>query len=132
MTSSRPYLIRALYEWINDNNETPHILVNTEIKGVEVPKGFDNDGEIVLNLSPGAVNHLRMNNDKISFVGGFKGVKHNLVIPTRAVRAVYSRETGQGMIFDELEDDSEEPVFATTEETLTVDVRKAPSLRIVK
>lgn len=132
MTSSRPYLIRALYEWINDNNETPHILVNTEIHGVEVPSGFDNDGEIVLSLSPSAVNHLRMNNDKISFVGGFKGVKHNLVIPTRAVRAVYSRETGQGMIFDELEDDSEEPVFASTPDIPTVEVRKAPSLKLVK
>lgn len=130
MTSSRPYLIRALYEWINDNKETPHILVNSKMKGVEVPKGFDNDGEIVLNISPSAAGALRMGNDAVSFIAGFKGVKYNVVIPINAVRAVYSRETGQGMIFDELEDDREEPVFAPTEESTTVP--KPSFLKLVK
>jgi stringent starvation protein B len=100
------------------------------MKGVEVPSGFDNDGEIVLNLSPGAVSNLHMGNEIVSFIGGFKGVKHTLVIPIQAVRAVYSRETGQGMIFDELEPDSEEPVFAPTEEAATVP--KPSFLRLVK
>lgn len=130
MTSSLPYLIRALYEWINDNKETPHLLVNTTFPGVEVPDGFSQGGEIVLNLSPGAVSNLRMGNDKISFVGGFKGVRENVIVPTQAVRAMYSKETGQGMIFDDLHSSVDEPIYAPSEEAPTAS--KAPSLRLVK
>ena len=74
MTSSRPYLVRALYEWIVDNDCTPHLLVNTDHPGVQVPDGFASDGQIVLNVTPSAVRQLEMDNQAISFEGRFGGV----------------------------------------------------------
>lgn len=100
MNSSRPYLIRALYEWIVDNDCTPHILVNAEYPAVQVPQGFANDGQIVLNISPSAVRHLQMDNDAVSFEGRFGGVPHSLYVPVAAVMGIYARENGQGMVFD--------------------------------
>lgn len=100
MNSSRPYLVRALYEWIVDNDCTPHILVNAEYPAVQVPQGFANDGQIVLNISPSAVRHLHMDNDAVSFEGRFGGVPHSLYVPVAAVMGIYARENGQGMVFD--------------------------------
>ena len=100
MNSSRPYLVRALYEWIVDNDCTPHLLVNAEFPRVQVPAGFANDGQIVLNVSPSAVRHLHMDNEAVSFEGRFGGVAHSLYIPSAAVLAIYARENGQGMVFD--------------------------------
>jgi stringent starvation protein B len=100
MKSSRPYLIRALYEWIVDNDCTPHLLVNAEFVGVQVPSGFVSDGQIVLNVSPTAVRHLHMDNEAVSFEGRFAGVAQSLYIPAAAVLAIYARENGQGMVFD--------------------------------
>lgn len=100
MNSSRPYLIRALYEWIVDNQYTPHLLVSAEFPKVQVPQGFASDGQIVLNVSPSAVRHLQMDNDAVSFEGRFGGVAHSLFIPCAAVLAIYARENGQGMVFE--------------------------------
>ncbi|KJH80025.1 ClpXP protease specificity-enhancing factor [Pseudomonas sp. KSR10] len=100
MTSSRPYLVRALYEWIVDNDCTPHLLVNVEHPGVRVPDGFASDGQIVLNVAPSAVRHLQMDNQSISFEGRFGGVPHSLHVPSAAVMAIYARENGQGMVFE--------------------------------
>lgn len=100
MKSSRPYLVRALYEWIVDNDCTPHLLVNAEFAGVQVPAGFASDGQIVLNVSPTAVRNLHMDNDAVSFEGRFFGVPQSLYIPAAAVLAIYARENGQGMVFD--------------------------------
>lgn len=100
MNSSRPYLLRALYEWIVDNDCTPHLLVNAEVPSVQVPTGYVNDGQIVLNVSPSAVRHLHMDNQGISFEGRFGGVAHSLYIPSEAVMAIYARENGQGMVFE--------------------------------
>jgi len=111
MNSSRPYLVRALYEWIVDNGCTPHILVNAEYPGVKVPPGYASDGQIVLNVSPTAVRHLQMDNEAVSFEGRFGGVAQSLYIPSQAVMAVYARENGQGMVFD-----LEPPVPADDEE----------------
>jgi len=108
MNSSRPYLIRALYEWIIDNDFTPHLLVNTEFKGVQVPEGYASDGQIVLNVAPRAVRHLMMDNDAVSFEGRFGGVPQTLFVPAMAVLAIYARENGQGMVF-ELEQPEVEP-----------------------
>ena len=96
MNSSRPYLVRALYEWIVDNDCTPHILVNAEFAGVKVPPGYASDGQIVLNVSPSAVRHLHMDNEAVSFEGRFGGVAQSLYIPALAVMAIYARENGQG------------------------------------
>jgi stringent starvation protein B len=100
MKSSRPYLVRALYEWIVENDCTPHLLVDAEFSGVQVPVGFANDGQIVLNVSPTAVRHLHMDNEAVSFEGRFSGVPQSLYIPAAAVLAIYARENGQGMVFD--------------------------------
>lgn len=100
MNSSRPYLLRALYEWIVDNDCTPHLLVNTEHPGVRVPAGYAQDGQIVLNVSPSAVRSLHMDNEAVSFEGRFGGVPHTLFVPAAAVLAIYARENGQGMVFE--------------------------------
>ena len=111
MNSSRPYLLRALYEWIVDNDCTPHLLVNSEFKGVQVPSGYASDGQIVLNVSPSAVRHLLMDNDAVSFEGRFAGVAQRLFVPAQAVLAIYARENGQGMVFEleEAENDQDAP-----------------------
>lgn len=115
MNSSRPYLVRALYEWIVDNDCTPHMLVNAEYPKVQVPEGFASDGQIVLNVSPSAVRSLHMDNDAVSFEGRFGGVPHSLFVPIGAVLGIYARENGQGMVFssmmedEEIEDDQEQP-----------------------
>mgnify|MGYP006182586847 CR=1 FL=1 len=100
MNSSRPYLVRALYEWIVDNDCTPHMLVNAEFPKVQVPDGFASDGQIVLNISPSAVRHLHMDNEAVSFEGRFGGVPHTLFVPIGAILGIYARENGQGMVFD--------------------------------
>lgn len=112
MNSSRPYLVRALYEWIVDNDCTPHLLVNAEFPGVRVPAGFANDGQIVLNVSPSAVRSLHMDNEAVSFEGRFGGVAHSLFIPAGAMLAICARENGQGMVFElepPVDDDGDEP-----------------------
>lgn len=119
MNSSRPYLVRALYEWIVDNDCTPHILVNAEFPAVQVPQGFASDGQIVLNISPNAVRQLHMDNEAVSFEGRFGGVAHTLYVPSGAILGIYARENGQGMVFeleppvmdedDDLDDDDIEP-----------------------
>ncbi|MDM3885130.1 ClpXP protease specificity-enhancing factor [Pseudomonas sp. BCRC 81390] len=100
MNSSRPYLVRALYEWIVDNDCTPHMLVNAEYPKVQVPDGFASDGQIVLNISPNAVRNLHMDNDAVSFEGRFSGVSHSLFVPSGAILGIYARENGQGMVFE--------------------------------
>lgn len=97
MTSQRPYLIRALWEWIADNGMTPHLLVDAEVDGVRVPPSTVNDGKVVLNIADRAVAHLQMGNEDIAFSARFGGVTHAVIVPVDAVLAIYARETGQGM-----------------------------------
>ncbi|KQB53338.1 peptidase [Pseudomonas endophytica] len=100
MNSSRPYLVRALYEWIVDNDCTPHLLVKSDYPKVQVPQGFASDGQIVLNVSPSAVRQMHMDNEAVSFDGRFGGVPHTLYVPIAAILGIYARENGQGMMFD--------------------------------
>lgn len=100
MSSSRPYLIRALYEWILDNQCTPYVLVNAAYPETVVPQGFVEDGQIVLNLSPSAIRHLEMDNERISFDGRFGGQAQQVWLPAQSVMAIYARENGQGMVFE--------------------------------
>ncbi|MEN5117335.1 ClpXP protease specificity-enhancing factor [Luteimonas sp. TWI662] len=101
MTSHRPYLLRALYEWIADNGMTPHILVDARRAGVRVPAHAVQDGRIVLNIADRAVARLEMDNDSVRFSARFGGVSQSVVVPIAAVLAVYARETGQGMALPE-------------------------------
>ncbi|WP_460834310.1 ClpXP protease specificity-enhancing factor [Lysobacter humi (ex Lee et al. 2017)] len=97
MTSHRPYLLRALYEWIADNALTPHLLVDASRPGVQVPRHAVKDGRIVLNVAQRAVAGLEMTNDSIRFSARFGGVSHAVHVPVGAVLAIYARENGQGM-----------------------------------
>jgi stringent starvation protein B len=97
MTSHRPYLLRALYEWIADNGMTPHLLVDATRPHVQVPLHAVKDGRIVLNVAERAVAGLQMSNDVIRFSARFGGVSHSVSVPVSAVLAIYARETGQGM-----------------------------------
>ena len=97
MTSHRPYLLRALNDWIADNGMTPHLLVDATRPGVQVPTQAVSDGKVVLNIAERAVARLLIDNDAVSFTARFGGVSHPVVVPISAVLAIYARETGQGM-----------------------------------
>lgn len=101
MTSHRPYLLRALYEWITDNGMTPHILVDASMPGVRVPAHTVKDGRVVLNIADRAVARLELDNDAVRFTARFGGVSHPVQVPVGAVLAIYARETGQGMALPE-------------------------------
>ncbi len=97
MTSQRPYLLRALYEWVADNGMTPHVLVDAQMPGVRVPRHAVKDGRIVLNIAERAVTRLDIGNDALRFTARFAGVSQTVNVPLYAVIALYARETGQGM-----------------------------------
>ena len=140
MSSSRPYLIRAFYEWILDNNCTPYILVNAGWVGVDVPEEHVKDGQIVLNISPAAVQNLMIGNEAIEFNGRFSGMARAIYAPIAAITGIYARENGQGMIFEpEIQrpdptdpGGSDGPSPGTTESTDSNSKPKKPSLRVVK
>lgn len=127
MTSSKPYMIRAIYEWLMDNAMTPHVLVATEMPNVEVPVEYVRDGRIVLNISASAVQGLHMGNDALSFSARFGGVPRSLYIPIAAVLGIYARENGQGMFFEEEEPQPPQDSGPTEESS-----GKRPALRVVK
>ncbi len=101
MTSNKPYLLRAFYEWIVDNDGTPYILVDADVTGVQVPRSFVDDGSIVLNVAPGACGEFVASNTDISFTARFNGKPELIYIPIDAVQAIYSRETGAGTVFED-------------------------------
>jgi len=101
MTPNRPYLIRAIYEWIVDNGLTPYLMVDAEKDGVQVPGEHVRDGKIILNVAPAAVKDLELGNDWVVFSGRFSGVPREVSCPVGAVLAVYARENGHGMVFTE-------------------------------
>lgn len=105
MTSNRPYLIRAIYEWIIDNGLTPYLLVSADQPGVLVPQDFVEDGKIVLNISPTAVQELEISNDAVSFSARFSGHPMQVVVPVSSASALYARENGEGMVFPESDHD---------------------------
>ena len=126
MTTSRPYLIRAIHEWILDNAMTPYLLVDIEGEGVDVPRQHGQNGKIVLNISPQAVEGLVLGNDAIGFRARFGGVATDVHVPVAAVLAVYSRENGRGMVFNEVEDEDPTPP------PVADGAGRRPSLKVVK
>lgn len=101
MTSTKPYIIKAFYSWIIDNNCTPYILVNAEFDRVVVPQQYVENGQIVLNISMSATHNLELDNDFVSFSARFAGIAHNVFIPIESVLAIYAKENGRGMIFSD-------------------------------
>jgi stringent starvation protein B len=130
LTSRRPYLLRAMHEWITDNAQTPHIVVDATVAGVEVPQAYVRDGKIILNVSHSATHGLTLGNDRVGFRARFGGATHDVVVPVAAILGIYARETGQGMIFAEGEEPPPEPP-APDEPTGSEGSRRA-HLKVVK
>jgi len=128
MTSSRPYLIRALYEWIIDNGSTPYILVDAEDEQVIVPRQFVEGGKIVLNINPSAVQNLELGNQFVELDARFSGSPMHVSVPVASVLAIYARENGKGMVFSEEDDGDEPPPSGGTDD----EGSKRPQLRVVK
>ncbi len=128
MTPSRPYIMRALYEWIVDNDCTPYVLVDATVADVMVPQQYVKDGQIVLNISPGAVIELNIGNDAMAFNGRFGGVATDIYVPIAAVVGIYARENGQGMVFEP--EESTGPPDEPPPDPIKPEAR--PSLKIVK
>lgn len=134
MTSSRPYLMRALYEWIVDNGCTPYVVVNANRDDVQVPRTYVKDGQIVLNVAPGAVVGFRIDNAAMEFSARFGGVAMQVYAPMSAVLGIYARENGQGMIFEPEENSPPEPPAPESTSAPSAKTKKPgkPGLKIVK
>jgi stringent starvation protein B len=135
MTSSRPYLVRAMYQWITDNGMTPHLLVDVSVDGVQVPAEHVQNGKIILNIAPMAISSLVLGDAEITFSARFSGKSLGLYVPIEAVLAVYAKENGQGMMFSE--DDGavssdDEPDDPGPDSGPGSGKPKRPSLRVVK
>lgn len=131
MTPRRPYLFRAFYDWILDNDLTPYIVVNTSVYGVLVPQEFIQNNQIVLNIAPQSVGQYVSNNEQIEFNARFSGVPQHIVVPMAAVEAIYARENGVGMGFED------EPQYQRSQEkqnnqSETPPAKKANPFRVVK
>ncbi|MGH8028912.1 MAG: ClpXP protease specificity-enhancing factor [Arenimonas sp.] len=132
MSSNRPYLLRALYEWIGDNQMTPHLLVDAGREGVQVPTSAVKEGRVVLNVAARAVSQLDLGNREIRFLARFGGVSQTVIVPVSAVLAIYAQETGQGMM---LPDDTVAMASHTPDEDPPeppAEGRKGGHLRVVK
>ena len=105
LTSKRPYLLRALHEWMTDNNETPLLVVDAAHAGVQAPGEYAEQGKLILNVSYSATSSLLIGNDAVTFSARFNGRPMNLLVPIDAVMAVYGRESGEGMVFSVAEDE---------------------------
>lgn len=138
MTSSRPYLIRAIHEWILDNDLTPHIVANADAEGVHVPLDYVKDGQISLNISAAAVHGLSIDNDWIVFDARFGGKSFQVSVPTGAVVAIFAKENGAGMSFGEDEQLDNPPPEPGGKRKKKVEKKpeksskSQPALRIVK
>ena len=155
MTARRPYMLRAFYDWLVDNDLTPHLVVDATMPGVRVPVEFIQDGQIILNIAPRAVGHLELGNDAITFQARFSGRPHSVIVPVYAVQAIYARENGAGTMFEPEEaythieeegivEEDVSPTFSTvsdepseaaeteSEEEETPRQKGRPSLRVIK
>lgn len=136
MTSTRPYLLRAMYEWLVDNGCTPQILVDAHMPGTQVPQQYlDKHGHILLNISPTAVQDFCMDLTAVAFNARFGGVPHRLYIPCGAIQGIYARENGQGMMFGpDNAEPPEPPAPPSTNNSSEKNVTslKRPGLRVVK
>ncbi len=124
MTSLKPYLIRSVYEWIVDNDLTPHLLVNAEINKGNLPTNYIEDGKIILNMRPQAIAALSLGNEFIEFNAKFSGKPMQIAASVNAVMAIYAKENGKGLVFDQENNDNEPPPVQTPP--------NKPSLRVVK
>ncbi len=155
MTARRPYMLRAFYDWLVDNDLTPHLVVDATMPGVRVPVEFIQDGQIILNIAPRAVGNLELGNDAITFHARFSGRPHSVIVPVYAVQAIYARENGAGTMFEpeeaytnieeETMEEEQSPSFTTVSDDVQVADSESgdseseaprpkgkPSLRVIK
>ncbi|MGJ8681918.1 ClpXP protease specificity-enhancing factor [Paraglaciecola sp.] len=134
MTPNQPYMLRAFYEWIVDNDLTPYIVVDAHYPGAQVPQEFVRDGQIVLNISPSSTGKMQLGLEEVTFEARFGGVPRSLVIPCTAVLAIYAKENGAGTVFT-IEDNiepSESDGSIETEKTPSKPKKGKPTLTVVK
>jgi len=132
MTSNRPYILRALNEWLLDNDETPHLIVSSLNNEQVLPLQFIENDQIILNISPSAVMNLHMENDWISFNARFAGQPMDVLIAVTSVLGIYARESGQGMFFSPEDGVSEEGDAVVEKVDESNEKPKKPFLKIVK
>lgn len=133
----RPYLLRAMHEWMSDNQQTPHMVVDAAVEGVEVPRQYIQEGKIILNISHSATGGLVLGNDKVEFNARFGGATYQVSVPLQAVLGIYARETGQGMIFSEADWPTNTPPKTPapsegSSSTPTSKNAKRPQLKVIK
>jgi stringent starvation protein B len=128
MTPSRPYLIRAIYEWILDNDMTPYLLVDVASQEVVVPQQYVENGRIVLNANPSAVQNLQLGNELVELDARFSGQPMHVSVPVMSVMAIYARENGKGMVFAEEDGGGDDGPPPEPEDEKS----KRPALRVVK
>ncbi|MFW1755312.1 ClpXP protease specificity-enhancing factor [Acinetobacter wanghuae] len=134
LTPTRPYMARAIYEWICDNSMTPYLLVDATVKYTMVPEQFIQDGQIVLNIVPHAVHALQISNEAITFSARFGGVSRDIYVPMPAIIGLYAKENGQGLFFDANEYENtqtEADDLKSTIEEQTEQPKKKPTLRLL-
>ena len=124
MTSTRPYLIRAIYDWACDNNLTPHLLVDATGDNVSVPENFVTDGVITLNISLSSVRGLELGDEWVLFSARFAGSEMNIEVPVKAVQAIYAKENGQGIFFPQEDEEGPDPSTETRS--------SRPALKVIK
>ncbi len=137
MISTKPYLIRAIYEWIIDNELTPYLVINAEAPDIQVPTDYIEDGRIVLNISPKACRGLHLENDRVVFSARFNGDAFQIFAPPSAVLAIYAKENGRGMMFTDEEeeeqgDDDDTPTTPSDGTGIKLAKTHKPKLTIVK
>ena len=120
-----------MHEWMGDNGNTPHIVIDTSVDGVQVPAEHIRDGKIILNISESAAHNLKLTNDAVSFRARFGGVPFDVWVPMRSVLGIYARETGQGMIFSHDTENSEAPAAETPSDDIE-STRARSHLRVIK
>lgn len=131
MKSSRPYLVRALIDWILDNDLTPYVVIRCDVDGVDVPEHYVNDDKIVLNVSPTATRNFSVEQEEINFDSRFDGAARHIHAPIGAVVAVYARENGAGMSFEPEDPDPDSPPDSAPPDPSTSPPEGKPKLRIV-
>jgi len=145
MTPSRGYLVKGLFDWIVDNDLTPHLVVAADVPGTNVPQAFVKEGQITLNVSPSAVRDLFIDTQAVSFSARFGGVPMQVYVPTAAILAIFARENGQGMGFgmepgaEQLQQSIEQALASSASASVESDEKKSastkkanPGLRVVK
>lgn len=121
MPQLKPYLIRAIYQWVLDCDQTPYLLIEDQDEKTVLPMDFVKDGTIVLNIQPSAVENLKLENDHITFDARFHGKSMQIFAPIEAILAIFAQENGEGMFFDQAKDRKKPPK-----------VEKKPNLHIIK